>query len=330
MPPLPLGQGRARACFGLRHRQATPLPLHRCQKEFGSYQRDVCSREVLNISCASAVPGMRSQPRDCSKFKLRVPHIATSVAMAPKDVKKKKTPPSPKLAAKSSPTVKPKASPKLGPKASPKLGPKASPKLAASKKRKANPDLDEGEKAGGRKKKATGDEPDSPSSLAVCKVSDIKEISEASREALLTKNITMLFEIQQKAFGPCFKGLDVVGRAKTGCGKTLAFVLPVVERIREFSKAPCKKTPLCTTIAPTRELARQIFNDFELLGKASGLVVKCFYGGYLTAFHLCLDGFVLRDREDMLADYILFQLVMLMTLERRCHWSPRNSIRTTM
>ena len=33
------------------------------------------------------------------------------------------------------------------------------------------------------------------------------------------------------------------------------------------------------TIAPTRELARQIFNDFELLGKASGLAVKCFYGG---------------------------------------------------
>ena len=33
------------------------------------------------------------------------------------------------------------------------------------------------------------------------------------------------------------------------------------------------------TIAPTRELARQIFNDFELLGTAAGLSVKCFYGG---------------------------------------------------
>lgn len=39
------------------------------------------------------------------------------------------------------------------------------------------------------------------------------------------------------------------------------------------------EAPLCVTIAPTRELARQIFNDFELLGAASKLVVKCFYGG---------------------------------------------------
>ena len=43
------------------------------------------------------------------------------------------------------------------------------------------------------------------------------------------------------------------------------------------------KAPLCVTIAPTRELARQIFNDFELLGAASQLVVKCFYGGATLA-----------------------------------------------
>ena len=134
--------------------------------------------------------------------------------MPPKDgKKKKKTPPSPKLAAKTSPTLKPKASPTIKAKASPKMSPKANPKLAGSKRKINAVDADE-----------------APSSLAVCKVSDIKEISDASREALLTKNITSLFEIQQKAFSPCFKGLDVVGRAKTGCGKTLAFVLPVVER----------------------------------------------------------------------------------------------------
>ena len=41
------------------------------------------------------------------------------------------------------------------------------------------------------------------------------------------------------------------------------------------------------TIAPTRELARQIFNDFELLGAAGGLVVKCFYGGGLRGIGRC-------------------------------------------
>jgi len=182
--------------------------------------------------------------------------------------------------------TKPKASPKLAPKASPKLSPKASPKLAPkdpktkTKKRKA----EETEGAKPKKEKKTTDQEGTEkkdSSLGVCNVSDIKEISDASQKALLSKNITTLFEIQQKAFEPCFTGLDVVGRAKTGCGKTLAFVLPVVERMtaKNFIKQSRKKAPLCVTIAPTRELARQIFNDFELLGKASGLAVKCFYGG---------------------------------------------------
>ncbi|CAJ1452471.1 unnamed protein product [Effrenium voratum] len=195
----------------------------------------------------------------------------------------------PKLKAKASPTLKPKASPKLAPKASPKLAPKASPKLApkpspklapktpaSAKKRKSQEDEDQKKPKKAKKQEATSNE-----TLAVCKVADIKEISEASAKALLTKSITTLFEIQQKAFQPCFKGQDVVGRAKTGCGKTLAFVLPVVERIRAkgFAKQSRKKAPLCVTIAPTRELAKQIFNDFELLGAAGGLAVKCFYGG---------------------------------------------------
>lgn len=132
--------------------------------------------------------------------------------------------------------TKPKASPKLAPKASPKLSPKASPKLAPkdpktkTKKRKA----EETEGAKPKKEKKTTDQEGTEKkdgSLGVCNVSDIKEISDASQKALLSKNITTLFEIQQKAFEPCFTGLDVVGRAKTGCGKTLAFVLPVVERM---------------------------------------------------------------------------------------------------
>jgi len=198
---------------------------------------------------------------------------ASVVAMAPKEPKKK-GPQSPKLSAK--------ASPKMKPKASPKIGPKASPKLAPTKKRKLETEMPEN--AATKKKKSSdvvAEDNDGAATLGVCDVSDIKEISEESREALHTKGISRLFEIQQKAFGPCFEGLDVVGRAKTGCGKTLAFVLPVVERLKAagLAKVSCKKTPFCVTIAPTRELARQIFNDFELLGKASDLVVRCFYGG---------------------------------------------------
>lgn len=84
-----------------------------------------------------------------------------------------------KKAMKASPKLAPKASPKIGPKASPKLGAKASPKPGpkAGKKRKAE---DEG--AEHEKKKGKG--------LGVCDVSDIKDISDASKEALKGKNIT--------------------------------------------------------------------------------------------------------------------------------------------
>ncbi|CAK9111982.1 unnamed protein product [Durusdinium trenchii] len=187
-----------------------------------------------------------------------------------------------KADAKASPKLKPKASPKVAPKASPKLAPKTSPKEAPkTKKRKQETAEADNEIETKKERNENKKIKKSEGSLGVCAVSDIKEISDASQKALAGKSITTLFEIQQKAFQPCFSGKDVVGRAKTGCGKTLAFVLPVVERIRanKFIKQFRKKAPLCVTIAPTRELARQIFNDFELLGAAGGLVVKCFYGG---------------------------------------------------
>eukprot|EP00434_Breviolum_minutum_P031926 symbB.v1.2.028233.t1/scaffold2972.1/size66174/2 len=205
-----------------------------------------------------------------------------------KEVKGKKTKETKtKETTKASPKLGPKSSPKLSPKTSPKVAPKAPPKI---KKRKAEEETGVSEKKPKKDKKQEAlENPEKPVedgdgekvSLGVCDVSDVKEISDASQKALLSKNITRLFEIQQKAFEPCFTGLDVVGRAKTGCGKTLAFVLPVVERMKaqNFMKTSRKKAPLCVTIAPTRELARQIFNDFELLGAASKLVVKCFYGG---------------------------------------------------
>eukprot|EP00933_Yihiella_yeosuensis_P046433 TRINITY_DN41958_c0_g1_i1.p1 TRINITY_DN41958_c0_g1~~TRINITY_DN41958_c0_g1_i1.p1 ORF type:complete len:695 (-),score=158.96 TRINITY_DN41958_c0_g1_i1:55-2139(-) len=113
-------------------------------------------------------------------------------------------------------------------------------------------------------------------------IADIEEISAGTAKVLEARGIKSLFEIQQKAFRPIYKGRDVVGRAKTGCGKTLAFVIPMVERIRArdlMAKKGNRRIPVCVAVAPTRELARQIFTDFESIGKASGLKAVCFYGG---------------------------------------------------
>ncbi|CAD7951189.1 unnamed protein product [Amoebophrya sp. A25] len=131
---------------------------------------------------------------------------------------------------------------------------------------------------------------------------DISDVSSASRKALVEeKKINSLFEIQARVFPHVLGGKDVVGKAKTGCGKTLAFCLPVVEKLAKTaglhgsssatasssssssSRGPGglqrKRLPLVITLAPTRELAKQILKDFELLGNAHGFRSECLYGG---------------------------------------------------
>ena len=115
-------------------------------------------------------------------------------AKQPKGSPKQKPKASPKLGPKASPKLGPKASPKLGPKASPKLGPKTSPKLASgvpkTKKRQADDEI------GGKQKQAKKEQKNkAEGSLGVCNVADIKEISDASQNALLSKNITTLLAL---------------------------------------------------------------------------------------------------------------------------------------
>jgi ATP-dependent RNA helicase DDX21 len=73
------------------------------------------------------------------------------------------------------------------------------------------------------------------------------------------------------------EGADLIGRARTGCGKTLAFVLPVVETLQsqpEVRGAP----PKVLVLAPTRELAKQVAEEFEATSPDSFRTV-CIYGG---------------------------------------------------
>ena len=85
---------------------------------------------------------------------------------------------------------------------------------------------------------------------------------------LLKKNgITELFPIQAETFDEIFRGEDLIGRDRTGTGKTLAYALPLIERMRnnflfEFKRG---QTPLILVLAPTRELAIQVSNGFKSL-----------------------------------------------------------------
>ncbi|KAG2425695.1 hypothetical protein HXX76_013537 [Chlamydomonas incerta] len=111
------------------------------------------------------------------------------------------------------------------------------------------------------------------------------KLSEQVKSMLRSQNIESLFPIQAMTLEPAMEGLDVVGRARTGCGKTLAFTVPIVERIIADQKnggsigRGAGRLPVCIVLAPTRELAKQVQEVFANTGKAANLYTMCVYGG---------------------------------------------------
>ncbi|KAH9647411.1 DEAD-box ATP-dependent RNA helicase 7 [Citrus sinensis] len=109
-------------------------------------------------------------------------------------------------------------------------------------------------------------------------------ISVPLREKLKSKGIESLFPIQAMTFDMVLDGSDLVGRARTGQGKTLAFVLPILESLTNGPTKASKKTgygraPSVLVLLPTRELAKQVHEDFDVYGGAVGLTSCCLYGG---------------------------------------------------
>ncbi|CAN8251916.1 unnamed protein product [Cochlearia groenlandica] len=109
-------------------------------------------------------------------------------------------------------------------------------------------------------------------------------ISAPLREKLKGKGIEALFPIQAMTFDMVLDGADLVGRARTGQGKTLAFVLPILESLingpaKSKRKNGHGRPPSVLVLLPTRELAKQVFADFEAYGGAVGLTSCCVYGG---------------------------------------------------
>jgi ATP-dependent RNA helicase RhlB len=85
-------------------------------------------------------------------------------------------------------------------------------------------------------------------------------------------------EIQERSFPVSLQGRDVAAQAQTGSGKTAAFLITIFQRLMSLPK---KKgpAPRALILAPTRELALQIYRDAELLGKYTSLRFSVVYGG---------------------------------------------------
>ena len=103
--------------------------------------------------------------------------------------------------------------------------------------------------------------------------------------AQLTRvGITEAFPIQEKTLPDSLAGRDVLGRGRTGSGKTVAFALPLVARLsglaRGASRAPRRPNrPAGLILAPTRELATQIDRTVAPLAEAAGLSTTVIFGG---------------------------------------------------
>jgi ATP-dependent RNA helicase RhlE len=79
--------------------------------------------------------------------------------------------------------------------------------------------------------------------------------------------------IQQQAIPPALEGRDVLGRAPTGTGKTAAFILPTLHRLRGMEGLRC------LVLCPTRELAIQVADNARQYARGSELFVGLVYGG---------------------------------------------------
>ncbi|NQX12605.1 DEAD/DEAH box helicase, partial [Microbacteriaceae bacterium VKM Ac-2855] len=90
------------------------------------------------------------------------------------------------------------------------------------------------------------------------------------------------FPIQAATIPDVLAGKDVLGRGKTGSGKTIAFGAPVVERLMENNGGKGRKpgrAPRALILAPTRELAMQIDRTVQPIARSVGLFTTTIFGG---------------------------------------------------
>jgi superfamily II DNA/RNA helicase len=103
-------------------------------------------------------------------------------------------------------------------------------------------------------------------------------------DALERAGITTPFPIQEMTLSVALMGTDLIGQARTGTGKTLAFGIPVLQRTvaphdRDYADLAAPDKPQALVVAPTRELALQVSGDLSLAGADRGTRVLTVYGG---------------------------------------------------
>ncbi|MGZ8361877.1 MAG: DEAD/DEAH box helicase [Allosphingosinicella sp.] len=104
-------------------------------------------------------------------------------------------------------------------------------------------------------------------------------LSQPILQALALKEYSNATPIQQQAIPTVLTGRDLLGIAQTGTGKTAAFMLPSIDRLRASQRRAGPRACRMLVLAPTRELASQIAESARAYGQFSQMRVATVFGG---------------------------------------------------
>lgn len=136
----------------------------------------------------------------------------------------------------------------------------------------------------------------SPSTQPVIEAADFAVLNVPAPivAALARDGVTAPFPIQTATLPDSLAGRDVLGRGKTGSGKTIAFAIPTVARLSSSGGRRETKRPRALILVPTRELANQVAETLAPIANAMSLKVTTVFGGVgqgpqVTALRLGVD-----------------------------------------
>jgi len=105
------------------------------------------------------------------------------------------------------------------------------------------------------------------------------DIPDEIRQGVEHAGFTVCTPVQEAVLPRAIRGEDIAAQAQTGTGKTAAFLISLFTRMHRNPAADSGDSPQALIIAPTRELADQIFHEAERLGKFTGFRMLAVYGG---------------------------------------------------
>lgn len=131
--------------------------------------------------------------------------------------------------------------------------------------------------------------------MSVCHVTEAVTNNDCySLDVIRRLNFERPTPIQSQAIPAIMSGRDVIGIAKTGSGKTIAFLLPLFRHLKDQRPLESMEGPMALVMTPTRELAVQIHRECKPFLKVLGLRVRDFAS--VTRFCTVLTPVVLLCR----------------------------------